>query len=79
MYVLQPTEDDDLEKDEREVMMDMKMKHTMGDKFGGYMAVPNSDRVNISEEMSKTGIWMQVRRDSVPVLEGLNNSSSQPK
>ncbi|XP_053386027.1 electrogenic sodium bicarbonate cotransporter 1-like isoform X1 [Mercenaria mercenaria] len=72
-----PVDDDELEKDEREVMMDMKMKHTMGDKFGGYMAVPNNDRVNISEEMSKTGIWMQVRRDSVPVLEGMNNSSSQ--
>jgi hypothetical protein len=67
-----------MEIDEREKMMDLKMKHTMGDKFGGYMAVPNSDRVNISEEMSKTGIWMQVRRDSLPVLEGVNNSS-QPK
>ncbi|XP_060556502.1 electrogenic sodium bicarbonate cotransporter 1-like isoform X2 [Ruditapes philippinarum] len=70
-----PTDDDEMEIDEREKMMDLKMKHTMGDKFGGYMAVPNSDRVNISEEMSKTGIWMQVRRDSLPVLEGVNNSS----
>ncbi|KAL4217260.1 Sodium bicarbonate cotransporter 3 [Mactra antiquata] len=71
--------DDDMDKDEREVMMDMKMKHTMGAKFSDYVAVPNSDRVNITEEMSKTGIWMQVRRDSIPVItDGLNNSS-QPK
>lgn len=67
-----------MDKDEREIMMDMKMKHTMGEKFMDYLTVPSNDRVNISEEMSKTGIWMQVRRDSQPIIEGYNNSS-QPK
>ena len=50
-------------------MMDLKMQHAaQGEKYG-YFPVPNSDRVNISEEVAKTGIWMQVRRDSLPVLD----------
>jgi len=69
--------DEDQEKDDREVMMDMKMKQVMGEKYAGYQPVPSGDRVNISEEMGKTGIWMQVRRDSQPVLEGLNNGSQK--
>ncbi|KAH3747855.1 hypothetical protein DPMN_182287 [Dreissena polymorpha] len=63
--------------DDNDVTVDAKTKHTMGNKYADYIAVPSSDRVNMSEEMSKTGIWMQVRRDSLPVLEGYNNS--QPK
>jgi len=72
--------DQDDDRDEREILMDMKMKNLTGDKYhGDYLSVPATDRVNISEEMGKTGIWMQVRRDSMPVIEGYNNSSSQPK
>lgn len=71
----------DDEKDERERMMDMKMQHTQGEKYG-YFPIPSSDRVNISEEMAKSGIWLQVRRDSVPMgLSGLDsqlNGSSSP-
>ena len=70
--------EDPVEKDEREMMMDMKMKHATGEKYQDYLTVSSNDRVNISEEMSKTGIWMQVRRDSLPIIEGYNNSS-QPK
>ncbi|WAR10334.1 S4A7-like protein [Mya arenaria] len=66
---------DDDDRDEREILMDMKMKHTSGDKFqGDYLSVPANDRVNITEEMGKTGIWMQVRRDSMPVIDGYNNA-----
>ena len=65
---------DDNEKDEREIMMDMKMKHTLGEKYG-YQPIPNTDRVNISDEVNRTGIWLQVRRDSVPVLENMNGSN----
>ena len=54
-------------------MMDLKMQHNQGEKYG-YYPVPSSDRVNISEEMAKSGIWLQVRRDSVPAgLGGLES------
>nr|QTE04366.1 electrogenic Na+-HCO3- cotransporter 1 [Tridacna squamosa] len=69
---------DDSEKDEREIMMDMKMKHTLGEKYG-YQPIPNTDRVNISDEVNRTGIWLQVRRDSVPVLENMNGSNKLAK
>ena len=65
---------DDDEKDERERMMDLKMQQNLGGEKYGYFPVPSSDRVNISEEMAKSGIWLQVRRDSVPIgLGGLEN------
>lgn len=32
------------------------------------------DRVNITEEVNKTSIWLQVRRDSVPVIENGTNA-----
>ena len=58
-------------------MMDLKMKHAQGEKYG-YFPVPNSDRVNISEEVNRTGIWLQVRRDSVPAFDTHSNGPASP-
>ena len=69
-------EDDDMAKDEREIMMDLKMQHAQGEKYG-YFPVPSSDRVNISEEVNRTGIWLQVRRDSVPAFDTNGTPSPQ--
>ena len=56
-------------------MIDMKMQNQQGEKYG-YFPIPSSDRVNISEEMAKSGIWLQVRRDSIPAGLGLESQLS---
>lgn len=52
----------------------MKKAYDQGDKFG--IRVPQAqDRVNITEEVNKTGIWLQVRRDSMPVIRDPDQSN----
>ncbi|KAL3854846.1 hypothetical protein ACJMK2_014085 [Sinanodonta woodiana] len=51
-------------------VIDQKLQ--LGEKFQ-HIRVPNNDRVNISEEVNKTSLWLQVHRDSAPLIENGSN------
>lgn len=77
-------ENESLLGDERYRLQELKDTYGKGEKFGGRTPFA-SDRVNITEEVNKTGIWLQVRRDSMPVIHnpetngGLHNRKSGGK
>ncbi|PVD39088.1 hypothetical protein C0Q70_01716 [Pomacea canaliculata] len=61
--------------EEYDRLMEIKVQHErMGEKYGQRVtrrASLDTDRVNISEEMTRTGIWMQLRNNK-PELEESN-------
>lgn len=63
-----PLQNDSLMAEEYDRLMDIKVHHDhMGEKYGQRnmrRASLEADRVNISEEMSRTGIWMQLRHNT---------------
>ena len=72
-------DDDEIETDsllgaEKRRLQELKRAYDQGDKFG-IRAPPSQDRVNITEEVNKTGIWLQVRRDSMPVIRDPDQSN----
>ncbi|XP_052079276.1 electroneutral sodium bicarbonate exchanger 1-like isoform X5 [Mytilus californianus] len=60
--------------DEKRRLNEMKAIYGQGDKFSGKTPFAQ-DRVNITEEVNKTGIWLQVRRDSMPVIRDPDQSN----
>lgn len=55
-------------------LAELKLQHERMEKYGNN--TPDIDRLNISEEVNRTAIWLQVRRDSMPMLD--NGISSTP-
>lgn len=53
--------------DEKRRLDELKQIYDQGEKYSGKTPFA-SDRVNITEEVNKSGIWLQVRRDSMPVI-----------
>lgn len=60
-------ENESLLGDEKQRLDELKQIYGQGEKYSGKTPFA-SDRVNITEEVNKTGIWLQVRRDSMPVI-----------
>lgn len=53
-----------LEPEEYEKLMEVKIQHEkQAEKYGGHLSNFDLDRVNISEEVNKTAIWLQVIKD----------------
>lgn len=65
--------------EEYDRLMEIKVQHErMGEKYGQRVtrrASLDTDRVNISEEMTRTGIWMQLRNNK-PEMEESNRSEA---
>lgn len=68
-----------LEPDEQEQLMQIKVQHEkQAEKYGGKMSICDLDRVNISEEVNKTSIWLQVIKDGEnPAKNSDNHRSSR--
>jgi hypothetical protein len=61
-------EDDALLSEHYDKLMEIKIGDKPYSRFNKKGSATDMDRVNISEEMARTGIWMQLRRDSQNVL-----------
>ncbi|KAL5005943.1 hypothetical protein ScPMuIL_017101 [Solemya velum] len=67
-------ENESLLGEENVKLAELKLQHEKMEKYGNN--APDIDRLNISEEVNRTAIWLQVRRDSMPMLE--NGISAVP-
>lgn len=68
-----------LEPEEYEKLMEVKIQHEkQAEKYGGHLSNFDLDRVNISEEVNKTAIWLQVIKDGEnPTINPENTRSSR--
>ncbi|CAI9721662.1 electroneutral sodium bicarbonate exchanger 1-like isoform X1 [Octopus vulgaris] len=70
-----------LSRDENEKLMEVRIQHEKpSEKFASHLSSNDLDRVNISEEVNKTAIWLQVRneKENAP-LNSKSSGSSRRK
>ncbi|KAK3083416.1 hypothetical protein FSP39_022102 [Pinctada imbricata] len=58
-------DDKKIAKEDAEKAKDAEKQELLGEDYKKNSKISFDDRVNISEEMSKTGLWMAVRRESL--------------